>query len=561
MARMRDMPDIWGSGQLLAFSGVDGHTDNDHPFVLHTGARPGELVVRLPGPGSVQFLDMPGLEFDLVLGDVITGRSQLGEFRAVFVDHHTLAGEIPAGARMEVAGQEVAAEPLQVAAGMDMAVFAARDGSRWTLFATEEITPVAEAPRKGLSAELDEAQEQRVQWVLRCSERSGLEGPDLRLLRKALSVMKVNVEAPCGRIKRRWTTPDRWPHRHMWLWDSAFHALGLAEVDPALGQDAVLAMLDQVQPEGLLPHMVPATAPPSEITQPPVLAWACRRLLEVTQDRDFAAECLPPLVRYLDWMRENRDRNRNDLVEWHIEGAPLCRCGESGLDNSPRFDAATLLDAVDFSALLAHDYECAADLAAALGRTETEATCREHSARICAAVNDLLWSESHGLYLDRDFEGNLSGVKAVSSFFPLLAGIPDPARAARMVASLRDPAQFATPMPIPSTSVDSGRYCKDMWRGPAWVNTNTIVLHGLRRCGFPREADALRDATLKGILTWYEREGCLFEYYDSLNLTSPRDLDRKQRLISGHGIAPISDYHWTAALTVALLLERSRDGS
>lgn len=555
-----DMPNVWGAGQLLAFSGVDEHTSNDRPFVLHTGARPGELVVRLPAHAGVRFPDMPGLEFEMILGDVIAARGPQGAYRAVFTDHHTLAGEMPAGARVEAEGREVAREPVEVATGMGLRVYAAREGTRWALVAADEKASPTDALGKGLHADLDEAQQERAQWVRRFPLPSDLGASDRRLLRKALSVMKVNVEAPCGRIRRRWTTPDRWPHRHMWLWDSAFHALGLAEVDPALGQDAMLALLEQVQPDGMLPHMIPATAPPSGITQPPVAAWACRRLLEVTQDRDFAAECLPPLVRCLDWMRENRDRNGNGLPEWHIEGAPLCRCGESGLDNSPRFDAATLLDAVDFSALLAHDFECAADIAAALGRADTEAACRERCARISAAVNALLWSERHGLYLDRDFEGNLSGVKAVSSFFPLLAEIPDAQRAARMVANLQDPAQFATPMPIPSVSVDDGRYCKDMWRGPAWVNTNFIVLRGLRRCGFGPEADALREATLAGVRKWYEREGRLFEYYDSLDVTSPRDLDRKQRLISGEGIAPISDYHWTAALTVALLLEQPAAG-
>lgn len=560
MADERDMPDVWGSGQLLAFSGLDGHTDTDRPLVLHTGARPGELVVRLPGHGSVQFPHMPALQFEMILGDVIAARSPHGAFRALFTDHHTLAGEMPTGARMEVEGREVGHDPVEVAAGMGLSVYAAREGARWTLVAVGETTSPADALCRGLRADLGEAQEQRAQWVRRFPLPSGVGPGDRRLLRKALAVMKVNVEAPCGRITRRWTTPDRWPHRHMWLWDSAFHALGLAEVDPALGQEAVLAMLDQVRPDGMLPHMIPATAPPSGVTQPPVLAWACRRLLEVTQDRAFAAECLPPLVRYLEWMRENRDRNDNALPEWHIEGAPLCRCGESGLDNSPRFDAATLLDAVDFSALLAHDFDCAADIAAALGQTDAQAACRERAARICAAVNALLWSESHGLYLDRDFDGNLSAVKAVSSFFPLLAGIPDAQRAARLLANLQDPAQFATPMPIPSVSVDSGRFCKDMWRGPAWINTNFIVQRGLRRCGLAPQADAVREATLAGVRKWYEREGCLFEYYDSLDVTSPRDLDRKQRLISGQGIAPISDYHWTAALTVALLLERPAEG-
>ena len=90
--------------------------------------------------------------------------------------------------------------------------------------------------------------------------------------------------------------------------------------------------------------------------------------------------------------------------------------------------------------------------------------------------------------------------------------------------------------------------------GPAWMNTNYLVYGGLRRYGFDEEADRLREQSLAAVRRWYEQEGCLFEFYDALDLTCPRDLDRKQRLSLGTGIAPISDYHWTAAITAAWLL-------
>jgi neutral trehalase len=87
------------------------------------------------------------------------------------------------------------------------------------------------------------------------------------------------------------------------------------------------------------------------------------------------------------------------------------------------------------------------------------------------------------------------------------------------------------------------------------MNLSYLIVLGLRRYGLCAEAEALKENLLDTVQTWYEREGCLFEYYDALGLTSPRGLDRKQRLSSGKGIAPICDYHWTAAVTAALLLE------
>ncbi len=59
---------------------------------------------------------------------------------------------------------------------------------------------------------------------------------------------------------------------------------------------------------------------------------------------------------------------------------------------------------------------------------------------------------------------------------------------------------------------------------------------------------------LAAVLRWYETDGCIYEFYDSMDLTHPRQLDRKRRLTTGKGIAPISDYHWSAAVTAALLL-------
>ena len=61
-----------------------------------------------------------------------------------------------------------------------------------------------------------------------------------------------------------------------------------------------------------------------------------------------------------------------------------------------------------------------------------------------------------------------------------------------------------------------------------------------------------KERTLATINRWYEREGAIFEYYDALDVTSPRELDRKQRLSSGKGMAPVSDYHWSASAVVAL---------
>jgi glycogen debranching enzyme len=374
------------------------------------------------------------------------------------------------------------------------------------------------------------------------------------LLRKAVSVMKVNTHSACGAMARRWTTPDRWPHRNMWLWDSGFHAIGMAYIDIGWAEDALLAMLEQVTPDGMLPHMVCADGTHSRITQPPILAWATRHVLRHGGSLTWAKECQPRLHAYLDWIRRNRDRNGNHIPEWFIEGNPLCRCGESGADNSSVYDRAVLLDAPDFGSFLCNDWQCLADIDAQLGDSDAAAQCRAHAAAVADAVRDCLWSEEDQFFCHRDFSGGFVRVRAFSGFMPLFAGIASPAQAKALAAHLANPVTFATAFPVASESIDSGTYCKDMWRGPTWINTNYLIWCGLRRYGLRKAAAELRQRTLAQLRRWYEAEGCLFEFYDSLGVTSPRGLDRKQRLSSGRGLAPISDYHWTAALAVAFML-------
>lgn len=106
-----------------------------------------------------------------------------------------------------------------------------------------------------------------------------------------------------------------------------------------------------------------------------------------------------------------------------------------------------------------------------------------------------------------------------------------------------------------TTSVDSGTFCKDMWRGPTWINTNFLVIRGLRRQGLNSQAQRLRDVTLEHVARWYRRTGCLWEFYDSLGVTPPSELDRKRRLSTGGKMGPISDYGWTAALALRMLQE------
>ena len=96
------------------------------------------------------------------------------------------------------------------------------------------------------------------------------------LLAKALSVMRVNALSAEGKIRQRWSTPDRTPHRYMWLWDSCYHSLAANHLDPTLGWEYVASVLAAAAPDGAIAiERTPTSAGAAvDQTQPPLLSWA-----------------------------------------------------------------------------------------------------------------------------------------------------------------------------------------------------------------------------------------------------------------------------------------------
>ena len=238
------------------------------------------------------------------------------------------------------------------------------------------------------------------------------------------------------------------------------------------------AVLNGQREDGFLPHMItPYTS--SAITQPPLLAWGIWNLYTLTKDKTMLEKTYDKLKKYIEWDEKNRDRNRNSLPEWFIEGNVNCRSGESGMDNSPRFDHAKDMDAVDFSTFLANDMDCLRKMASELGNIQEAKAWEIKYNKIKENLNQLLWDKEDEIYYDRDMEGNFNKVKAVSCFIPMFAGLSEPWQAAKLAKHLQDPNEFRTPFPLPSVARNESTHSTDMWRGSVWINYNYMIIHGL----------------------------------------------------------------------------------
>ncbi len=401
--------------------------------------------------------------------------------------------------------------------------------------------------------------------------------------------------------------PSRTLYPHQWSWDAAFIGIGLAHVAPERGWHDLASLFAAQWPDGRVPHIVfdPGVAekdyfpgpafwevPPvrqdgrsvrtTGIVQPPVHALAALHLHRVSPAADRLRELYPALVAQQEYLLKHRDAGGLGLVS-------IVHPWESGLDNSPSWDAALarvpadpevlaryerrdtskavashrptnadyaryiglaesyrdagyrdfdlaethpfVVECPAFNALTAAAEAALAEIATVVGADP--APHLERAAAITEALVGHLYDRETGQFHTRDVRtGELSKARCVNGLVPLiLAGLPG--EVAESLVAVAESARFGLPVPSydrTAADFDTLRY----WRGPVWININWLLWRGLATHGYADRADRLRTAMLDLV----ERSGC-FEYFQP---------------DTGEGIGT-PDFSWTAALVLDLLAE------
>lgn len=435
------------------------------------------------------------------------------------------------------------------------------------------------------------------------------------------------------------TVPSRTLYPHQWSWDAAFISIGLARIAPDRAWRELRSLFSAQWPDGRVPHIVfdpgvaerdyfpgptfwaapadpgptgptgptgpaaapgprtpgdrqirsgaPTTAGSTGIVQPPVHALGAWEVYRHTPDDAGRAQLrwlYPRLVAQQDYLSGARDVGGGGL-------ASIVHPWESGLDNSPAWDAALAAVPVDADLLRRHrrrdnqvglvdhrptdddyarylalaaayrdgDYrdthladrhlflvECpafnalrgGAELALARIAEVVGADPTGHRARAAAitrALVDRLYDARTGMFHALDVRTRrLSPARCVNGLVPLI--LPDlPGRqVTELVATLRS-SRFGltSTSAVPSydrtaADFDPVRY----WRGPVWLNMNWLLWRGLRSHGRDELAATLRDT----LLDLVRRSGS-YEYFHA---------------DTGAGIGTPA-FSWTAALTLDLL--------
>ncbi len=356
--------------------------------------------------------------------------------------------------------------------------------------------------------------------------------------------------------------PSNKTYPFQWLWESCFHAIALTHVDIGLAQQELVCLLQGAQPDGFIPHMILWEREKhleeiatyniamlndylTAITQPPVLAQAVERVYTAGKDKSFLASVLPRTKAYYRWWIEHRDPDRDNLIA-------IVQPDESGLDALPGYDAllkmATmdreglrgamerifaayaplredemrLIDADIFivedvmvNCIYAQGLRSLARLCRVADESQDAAEFDQLAKKVEQAIVNKCYHESLGIFFDRCGAAEVpSGVRTVTSLFPLILDNLDPAIAKRLVQDhLHNPAEFWLPYPVPSVAATEPTFDPEaktglLWRGSTWVNTNWFLANGLKHHGYLDIANELINRTLAMVA-----QGGIREYY------------------------------------------------
>lgn len=556
------IPDKWGRGQLFAFSALDGEAYfNDDLAGTLAGDKIG-VIFETFCRRTLYFGDMnkfvePQLKY--VTSDMIVLDSRIGTCSMIFAERHLVVGEcddtfgvfVSFGGKCEVTVK--GETEIHNSFDGEYTALLSKDGKFAFAYGKSE-NEVVDLCEKGVTLDIEKLKEQKEKPFEKTLDDSSEYSA---LYAKCISVMKSQLYSPEGRIKRIWSTPDRLPHRNMWLWDSVYHAIGHRHLDINIAQNLILALFDVQSEDGFIPHMArPNYA--SAITQPPIIAWGAWLVYEKSGDKEFLKAVLENNKKFLFWCQNNRRKTEKELYSWHTNPELNNRCDESGMDNSPRFDTESDLCAIDFSCYMANEAKVMKKIAEELDDKENADLFGSWYEKIKDHINSTLWCEEDGFYYDYDITNNcFHKVQSVSSFLPIFSGVCSAQQFEKLIDHLVNPDEFGTEFSIPTISKKDATFGSDLWRGPVWVNYNYMISEGLTSYGYTSLAEKIKDKTLMVINEWYNRAGTVYEFYDSENRIPPYCFNRKGKVYEPYDFRvkyqTIRDYGWSITLTFDML--------
>lgn len=394
--------------------------------------------------------------------------------------------------------------------------------------------------------------------------------PEGSLEERALARLIANRRTgydPFYKVDYEYSIPSKGRYHWQWFWDSCFHIIALARLDPKMAEAELHSLLIPQQPNGFIGHLtywgrrgavMSAIYGQSRfgewhrrhsgMIQPPVLAHALEELWRQTDDTKLLTTYLPRIQAFYDWLSRERDADSSGLIG-------IVSPYEAGTDNNPSFDRAlglpdpgrisilwanrkldwhniirgnnfdyrTLIEQDRFvvidpfmNAVYADAWSSLATMHEAVDDIAASGSAAAQAAKTSAALNERCWDTDRGHYTYLHGKNQSPDtILSIGAIFPLiLKDAPKDRVASVMERYVTNPDHFWRPFPVPSVAASEPSYNaeseKMIWRGPICMNLNWLLARGFKAHGYTRESELIaarsKEATFKDFREFYSPE-------------------------------------------------------
>lgn len=374
---------------------------------------------------------------------------------------------------------------------------------------------------------------------------------------------KSRVVSPVSRV---WS--EEWGGYVIFDWDSFFAATMAGIGDRDLAYADAIETLRESTSQGFVPNYARGGGWKSaDRSEPPVGAITVLGLYRKFHDRWFLEESFAPLVRWNRWWAEHRDiqgylawgsngENEPANLDDSSRGTRVGAILESGLDNSPMYDAATydehahVLEYADVGLMSMYIADCdaLAEIAGVLNRPDEAKELKERAARYRGKLATL-WNEPAGIFLNKDMHtGEFNTRLSPTNFYPMLARAASPDQAKTMIERhLLNPSEFWGEWIIPSIERNDPAFGdQNYWRGRIWGPMNYLVYLGLQNYDDGKVRREFAEKSYALFLKEWRDQGHVHENYSAISGTGD-DVANSDRF-----------YHWGALLGYVEYLEQSQ---
>jgi hypothetical protein len=329
----------------------------------------------------------------------------------------------------------------------------------------------------------------------------------------------------------------------VFCWDSFFTAWMISLDDPTLAYAVLLETFREMIDESFVSNVVQGTGRAArDRSQPPVAGLCVLGMHRAAPDLEALEAVWPALLAWNRWWDRAR---RNSAGSLSLGSNPFePRVGDpaefvqpntaagaalEALDNSPMYDQAPfdpqshlmLIEDVGLNSLYVTDCVALGELAVILGRTEDATELNERAGRYGNALKKL-WVDDRGIYLNRRLDNGKSSTRhSPTSFYPLLAGVPTPEQAARLVREhLLNPGEYGGEWMIPAAPRNDPAFSEQLYmRGRIWPPLNFLTYLGLNRYGEQLAQKLLVEKSLALLLKNWRAHGLVPENFSAIDGT------------------------------------------